>query len=292
MKQLIVILLMIYTLTLNLMGLASNNHSPERNDRFANHPNFILNTHSLSGVGRSSDGRWGTLISSNIFISAYHYAPTQSLTFHKTNDPNGEKTTKTIIGGHRIGQTDLYIGLLDSPIADGYTTYTFASTSMEFSNNPFTNFFNPAPNYYHLGQSQTTDNSYSKTTNLSTEQNTISGIQRSFTDNNSGSIGDIILTSSNNITLQSGDSGAPMFSISKTSNLTIVGINWFIGETNNRQAINAMTDVGSYANQLQSYIANPASLVPIPEPQTYALIFSAFILGAILYRKRYPASRY
>ncbi|MEX0326381.1 MAG: hypothetical protein AB3N33_09875 [Puniceicoccaceae bacterium] len=99
------------------------------NNRFANDPSFIAGT-ALNGVGRSIDfneGKWGTLVSSNVFISAYHYRPLvgNTLTFHATNDPTGPSESRKVIDARRMGTSDIWVGVLDSSLPPEYAPLDF-----------------------------------------------------------------------------------------------------------------------------------------------------------------------
>jgi hypothetical protein len=114
------------------------------NNRFANDPAFIAGA-ALSGLGRSIDntpGRWGSLVSQNVFISAYHYRPVvgHSLTFHATNDPAGPSETRTIIDARRMGSSDIWVGVLDASLPPDYQPFAFYGTAItsaaEFAASP------------------------------------------------------------------------------------------------------------------------------------------------------------
>ena len=55
--------------------------------------------------------------------------------------------------------------------------------------------------------------------------------------------------------MQTGDSGAPMM-VENSGSLTLVGINWFIGDSNNN-SLNGFS-YGNYSGEIESFInANP-----------------------------------
>ena len=62
-------------LTSVAQALIINNFTTETNDRFANDDSFVLDGFDLSGLGRSSNSAWATLISDNVFISSNHKRP-------------------------------------------------------------------------------------------------------------------------------------------------------------------------------------------------------------------------
>ncbi len=55
--------------------LTVRGYSPLLHDRFNNHSSFIGSGIDWSGVGRSSGGRWATMISDTYFLSAAHFPP-------------------------------------------------------------------------------------------------------------------------------------------------------------------------------------------------------------------------
>ncbi len=105
--------------------------TPAANFRFENDPGFIAGE-QLTGVGRSIDkveGTWGTLISPNIVLSANHWHPNvgHSLTFHATNDPAGPSLTRQVIAEERIGDSDLWVGVLNQSLPPDFRVYPMVS---------------------------------------------------------------------------------------------------------------------------------------------------------------------
>jgi hypothetical protein len=105
------------------------------NNRFADDPAFIAGSR-LSGVGRSinaSPGKWGSLVSPNVFISAYHYRPNvgDSLVFHATNDPAGPSRTRTVIDARRMGSSDVWVGVLDESLPVEYDPLAIYDVSLD-----------------------------------------------------------------------------------------------------------------------------------------------------------------
>ncbi len=95
---------------------------------------FIGYNFDWSGVGRSSDGKWATMIGPNHFLSANHFRPGigATVTFSVRNFADGSVTvhsSSTVVDGIRIGSTDLWIGKIDTkPV--GVTWYDiFTSTN-------------------------------------------------------------------------------------------------------------------------------------------------------------------
>lgn len=93
-----------------------NGFTAVRHDRFQNNAAFILASSDLSGVGRSSSGRWATLIGNKLFATANHFPPGsgETIRFFQTNNSGGTfydaVVDVTAVG--QIAGTDMYIGKL------------------------------------------------------------------------------------------------------------------------------------------------------------------------------------
>ena len=130
-------------------------------DRFANDSQFIANSFDLSGVAINDDGRWLTMVSENVYLSAAHFAPASgsSVTFYAGNDPSGVTATRTLTSTQqRIGSTDLYVGTLDAALPGGFTFYDFATediTSLVGGLSSFSNSIYNGENAYVFGRSPT-----------------------------------------------------------------------------------------------------------------------------------------
>ncbi|MFU8848020.1 MAG: hypothetical protein ACNA77_04805 [Opitutales bacterium] len=113
-----------------------DNFSSATNDRFANDPQFIANSYNLSGIAIANDGRWVTMISENVFLSAHHFFPADgtSVTFYGSNDPAGINTTRVIQKSERIGSSDIRIGTLDAGLGSGFSFYDFATQNTSNNN--------------------------------------------------------------------------------------------------------------------------------------------------------------
>ncbi|MGE9268497.1 MAG: hypothetical protein ACQKBY_10395 [Verrucomicrobiales bacterium] len=270
------------------------NYGAAENDRFSNSPVFLLNGHNLSGVGRDSAGRWVTMISDNVFLSATHYHPSTgtALTFHTSNDPLAPVVSATVAGGQQIGGTDLWIGYLDAPLVgiSSYETLNAPLNSM---------FFNVSPYYqedaYMIGRSPGTGGyASSPLTDLAVGTNQLEGFQENSTVDGDSSVGDVFLLIENeagdapfNVTsyeadLNSGDSGSPLF-ILEGGELVVAGIAWASGKvelgndvTSVERDLSVYTYTGSYGDQIEAYINAHA----IPEPSGLFL-FAAFATWAV-----------
>lgn len=264
----------------------------EKNDRFANNGTFILNAFDLSGVGRSSDDRWGTLISNNVFISADHLHPviSSTLTFFATNDSAGASTTRTVASGQQISGTDLWLGVLDSPVSNSYKSYGFATTDIANSTD-FSAWQYAGDVGAVLGRSPT---AFSTVLDVAVGYNKLDG----WIDDVelTGVTEDALLSlegNANDVTfealVQGGDSGAPLF-VAANSQLLLVGINWFIGTVDSEGITydtNGYTYVGNYDGDLSSTISANA----VPEPSSYASLLGVGALCFALTRRRPSRSR-
>jgi len=111
-------------------ALLINNLDSEFNDwdRSSDRPaSHIGKNFDFSGVGRSSDGWWATMISDRHFLSANHAHPGlgSTITFFQHN-PDGtfsNTVTRTVSSGQRIFTSDLWVGTLSSPVSSGIAIY-------------------------------------------------------------------------------------------------------------------------------------------------------------------------
>lgn len=98
------------------------------NDRFANDGSFVANQFDLSGLAHN--GRWATMISENVYITAEHFAPGvgTGMTFYASNDPNGTSVTRSITSNRQqIGGTDIFVGTLDAALPADFSFFDFAT---------------------------------------------------------------------------------------------------------------------------------------------------------------------
>lgn len=244
------------------------------NDRFTNDPSFIMNQYNLSGVARSSNARWATLVSRNVFVSSNHFFPapdgTKVLRFYETNDPNGPFVERIVVDGQRIGASDIWVGVLDSPVPEGYATYDIATqditSASEFNASVYRD-----KNAYLFGKTA----SFGGFRQMGVGRNVLDG----WLDNvdAAGTIDDAMtaddeLTQRFQVTyeavLESGDSGGPMFvDVNNDGNLTLVGTNWILAATNPISTASGFAYLGNYDAEIQAFInANP-----IPDPQPVAV---------------------
>lgn len=293
----------------NIAGaIAINNFDASTNDRFADDASFIGSSYSFSGVGLSSGGRWATLISSNVVISASHYAPSESITFYATNDKTGESFTTTISATtYNIEGTDIWLAVLDQAVPEGYTVYSIATESITNS----TDFVNSSiynSTAYMLGHDTLGDSTQYVGTNILDAW--ISSVTVSGTTNSAlmarNNTSDLTLTygtgpGSYSVTydtttyeayVEGGDSGSPLLVDTGDGTLTLVGIGWFngtIGEgdvDDTTTSVSGYTYVGNYTTEIENFI----TLHAVPEPHTYALMMGVCAMLTRLMRRRLKRS--
>ncbi|WP_309397871.1 hypothetical protein [Cerasicoccus maritimus] len=239
-----------------------DDYTDATNDRFTNDASFIAASYSLSAIGKVSL-RWGTLVSSNVVLCANHYHPLvgQTMTFYATNDPNGDSQQRTVVAGERIGESDLWVGVLNEPLPGTYEPLPFMNSSITnaiyFIQSGLSN-----AEVFLLGRSPNTDDvaldtgvGKNRITSVlfnqsvtGTDDVVATGTAIYTTQNSSGDSAYVTYEAQ----LQNYDSGAPMLRVIN-GELTIVGVNWFVGSdgTNN---ISGATYVGNYAAEIQAII--------------------------------------
>jgi len=274
--------------------------TPELNDRFANDASFIADDYDLSGIGMTNNsgaGRWVTMISPSVFLSAHHFAPSigDTVTFHASNDPLGPKVTRTVIDTNRIGASDVRAGTLDAPLPAGYAYYEMAKESAFSHNNyrhaPENRFVN-TPYYgaeaFIFGRSPST---FSVDIDMAVGRNrleywidqvTAGGTTDAALLGYVQEPGDHLFSESEAF-LQPYDSGAPVMVPDELGRLTIVGLNWFISTTTGGSDINGFSYLGNHATAVEDYKNLAAATVP--EVNQLPLLLGALALGAV-YRFR------
>lgn len=260
------------------------------NDRFANNGSFFATGLDLSGIGRSSDGRWGTLISSNVFVSANHLHPAigSTLTFHASNDQSGASSAVTVSSGQRIGSSDLWVGVLDTPLSGAFATYTFPTADItnltEFESSAIAGKVGLM-----IGRS---------TTDWANQLHDVAvgaNVLDFWADDSEagGTTDDAVAAfyqfAATDVTfeslLQGGDSGAPLLTSLGGSSLQLTGINWWVGTATVsliEYNVSGFSYLGNYDAQLQSIITASA----VPEPAAAVLLVALGATLAVAYRRR------
>ncbi|MBK1833370.1 PEP-CTERM sorting domain-containing protein [Roseibacillus ishigakijimensis] len=266
-----------------LSALTVQNFSHSTNNRFANRDPFVLAESDLSGVGRATNNTWATLVSSNVFVSSNHYHPAigQTVTFHASNNANGQTVTIPVTDGQRIGNSDVWVGILESSAPSDYATYTIASE-------PFA-----GETTYLLGRSPS---KLPSLTDVAVGENSLSG---SLKMNGAGSEGNALYSIydkganalAHEALVQNGDSGAPLFLQDPISGeLTLAGTNWLKGSFFAVGEFSAATKLSDYEREILRIVEdNRASSPPltngllgssstglnVPEPSSAFLLCSA-----------------
>lgn len=261
-------------------GFASAQH-----DRFANDPSFIADGFDLSGVALTNGGRWVTMISPNVYLSATHYKPglNDFVTFHATNDPTGPTATRQIASTRQqISGTDLWIGTLDAPLPSSYGYYAFADQPI--TNQTEFNTILGGKIALMAGRSPT---GFTTSRDMAFGINVLDALFGTVsTGGTTGiAVGEVYneptdaLYVASEQWLQSGDSGGPMFTVSGP-NLILTGIHWFIADVSiDPDPFDAVTESAPRNASGQTYTGNYASaintflnLYSVPEPNTAILL--------------------
>jgi hypothetical protein len=298
-------------------AVVTANYSDAENFRFENDPAFIGNPYDWSGVGRTSDGttnrEWATLLGENYFISAVHYHPTtgETITFKDGNSLLSTTYNYTVSGGFAVSGTDLWIGYTNAPIDSSLKRYSItntpADTLAEVGLGGSTLYV--TGDNVSGGPGEVTDhvvgtNQAESWLESGTDTFTIPESTLTFTPNASF---DQLITfenlsgdTSNTFTtheaqIQSGDSGAPLFSFSG-GDLEIVGIGYAVLTNVSANFIDTNGPAGgnkdplearnvsfyNYPGSYESEIATAIALVPdslVPEPSSATLLlFSIFLI--------------
>lgn len=266
--------------------MAVADYNTATNDRFANSSSFFLNNQDFSGVGRDSSGRWATLVSKNVFLSASHYHPATggTLTFHHSNDPLGATTTRLIAGGYKIANSDIWIGWLDSSVGPAVTHYDIPIQSAGDTVGKVV---------ATVGQSQGGNKSGVARTNFVVGQNrvdahgnvTTSGINNDVIQWVEDEAGDKDALGSNykvayESKVNTGDSGAPSFVVNGPGDMELVGLHFSVTSTLKDGKIRPAsrdTNLPNYRAIITQEINNQA-LKAVPEPGSSALLALSALL--------------
>lgn len=281
------------------------------NDRFTNDASFIGSGVDFSGVGRGDgliDGgtgdevptqvRWGTLLSRNVIITANHFPASgtnpnrsQTISFFRNNNSNDE-VVRSIVSGQRLGNSDLYVSVLNAPVPTDVNVYSFATESI--SATPYDPDTNPGifsattsggQNYddtiaYMLGISPTDRPDSETRFDQAVGRNRISGYIENITINGSDNDTLILIKDprndpnyvSNESRFSSGDSGAPLF-IEENGELVLLGVNSFIATGG--PVLSGVAYTGNHTAEINAFIA--ANAIPEPSSALVLLVGSALL---------------
>lgn len=280
----------------NLEAVVVDGYSSGTNDRFANNPAFVAFGYDLSGVGLANSGRWLTLISPNVYLSAYHFHPNtgDTVTFYASNDPAGTTVTRTVTAtAQRLLNSDLWIGVLDQPVPAFIRHYAHATEPIfnpgQFATSPYSNLngflFGRSPTTWPVSQDQSVGRNrldvwFDSVTVGGTTDDALGAQVHTFAE--PGYV-------SYEAFLQSGDSGGPLF-VDKTGSgeLTLAGINWFIAQDQSTGVwYNGFSYLGNYASDISAFLA----LYSVPEPATWPGLTACLLLGLTLWRRGRSGTR-
>ncbi|MFO7821689.1 MAG: PEP-CTERM sorting domain-containing protein [Lentisphaeria bacterium] len=174
-----------------------------------------------------------------------------------------------------MGNTDLFLGTIDSPLSSAYNYYNFATEDINNTTGDWGSSSYNGDNAYVFGKSP---NSWPTSQNMAVGRNVLDRFFLGTTDNTR--TGDAIGANydtgdvSYETMLEPGDSGGPLFVDDGAGNLKLVGVNWFIDDSDTEDFFGA-TYLGNYDTEVQSFI----DTYTIPEPVTLIplLLVSAFL---------------
>jgi hypothetical protein len=275
-------------------AITISGYTAATNDRFTGSPSLITGGFDLSGIGQASDGRWATAISNNVIVSANHAgaAPSGTVYFYPGNDPSQTPITRTIISGQRVGQSDLYVGVLDQPLPQSITFYSFATEFLSAgpSAGPYQDqvayVFGRSP----FNENLTGDNRFAHN-DQAVGRNRVDWYSENVPFEGSDTDALILLNDSPGeeyeTLVQGGDSGAPVF-IDVSGEFRLVGTNAFKLTDNLGSGVNY---IGNQATAINAYIL--ANAVAVPEPRSILMAIGgiAFLgLRRLRHRRRLAAA--
>lgn len=283
-------------------------YTPQTNDRFTNHPNFIAGSFNLSGIGQTSTGQFATAVSGNVVIGSWKNRPTGQVYFFENNNPTSSPIVRNILSPTRIAGTDLFLGTLDAALPTTITPFKFTRTTLSGPTNALTSAGPFAGlNTFVFGTSDIVPGSYPGAagyTNQRVGRNRVGGplLANGYVENLTlpgfdGTNMDSLIVHRNVSTesnfvdyeawMQAGDEGAPVF-MEDGGQLTLLGTNLF--NWGSLATSVALSFVGNSASSIDGFIeANT-----VPEPMTvFAVMAGAGTLGwhSLKRRRRRRKSR-
>jgi len=278
------------------------NFSDDTNDRFTDSPSFIGAGLDFSGV--SSEFRWATLISNNVIVSANHFRPS-SATFYEDNDPSKSPVVRNVTSGQRIGNTDIYLAVLDAPVPSNITSYNFVSSNIsapafDATTNPNTFPAGTLQNQEVLTVGVSPTSRQDRSQDQAIGRNRIAGYVEDLPFLSSSNVDALVLIQDqvgdpgfveNESQLRTGDSGAPLF-VEQDGELVLLGINSFVA-ADETTTFSGVSFLGNDADQINQFIAanavasediSLATVNAIPEPSCLSL--ALFAIATIGFKRR------
>ncbi len=238
-----------------------------------------------------------SIIEANVFISAYHWAPSGIVYFYPGNDPTVTPITRQIVSGEKIGSTDLYVGVLDEALPDNIAHYAIANLPLSGPPPDGDTFYvtnagaYQGLNTYMFGLSPFDENIPADDRFVYNDQavgrNRISGYAENVPfEGNSNADALVLLRdaalNANYVQyesyLQGGDSGGPTFA-DMGGELVLLGTNAWTLNDNSGSGINY---VGNRYAAINAYVAVHA----VPEPSTWVLM----VVGGLVLKWRRKVS--
>jgi len=252
-------------------------YSAAANDRFTDSSQFIANGYNLSGIGQNGVGRWATLISRNVVVSANHGPPSGPITFFSSNNPASSSFSYTVTNSTRIGTSDIWLGRLNQAVDASVSNYEFATEVLPGTNPTLAGIYqgavglmvgrSPAARPAHQDQAFGLNRISGYAQNVSF----LGGLTNAFLLINDAP-GDSNFVPFEAL-VQGGDSGAPMFVATSATSLRLLGINSFLfsDSTTGLPIGSGVSYLGSSAQQVQNFI----SVSAVPEPNSIFLVVIA-----------------
>ncbi len=264
------------------------------NDRFTNSPLFIANGFDVSGIGQDSGGKWATLISPNVVVSADHLQPSGNISFFAGNDPALVPVVRTIIQSQRISGTDLWVAKLNTDVDASIKPFGFATETLTGPPAVGDNITIADASIYQglngfvVGRSPTV---HAANQDQAFGRNIITGYAEDIVFESS--LSDTLVlwldeeTDADFVTNEAlvigGDSGAPFF-VEQNGQLKLLGINSFQLQDDLKMPVaSGISYIGNSATQIQQFI----NVAAVPEPG-FIFLIGSFALGIYL-RKRAAA---
>ena len=252
-------------------------HVPQRHDRFYSGSDkaFLGQAYDWSGVGKSTDSRWVTMISPSYFLSAAHYTPNGNVTFYEGNDVGGPSHTYSIASGVKVGATDLWLGKLSTTLDPSHNIAYYPILMLGADS------LYPGIELYNYGQQNRVGRNVIDDNGIQifTEAPSTGMSMYYDYDNN-----DVPSVGGDETFLIPGDSGGPSFAV-WNNELALLGIHWFNGYENGEPRQSGDTFVPAYFNDIRAGMGSE-SPTAVPEPSTMVLVAVGGLAALLRHRRR------